>query len=399
MKLTVLFTLLMALNLNAQNLAEILDVLKTSKKVQVILEKTKSNVAQNELKSLNKAPELGFNISHAKDSDDSGLEYAIGFSQTLSHPFSTSSRDSGVKYLEKAIEQSSKYQLHILELEVASRYHKTCVSKEMRNKSKLLFIEQSKRFEQLQKAYDLGEISRKNLLFNKLDLVKLKQKLSANKKTYLVELLNLQESVEGMSISKVSCDDLFPLLRNVELKDISEHRELKEIEYKQNSSKAFYNMYDSFFDSLGYELMYEQELDTKRYSVGISIPIGSLSLQKEKQKVHYLHMNSAYIAQKVARQEHINNVSNLLQLKLQVLYSDYMLLELNILPLNLELVELSKSAYTEGEGTIMEYLDATRSYSENLLEMLEIKKNYYKELFELYKKADLKLGEIYEKID
>ncbi|MEA2091618.1 MAG: TolC family protein, partial [Campylobacterota bacterium] len=64
-----------------------------------------------------------------------------------------------------------------------------------------------------------------------------------------------------------------------------------------------------------------------------------------------------------------------------------------ILPLSLELKELSESALYEGEGTIMEYLDASRSYSENLLEMLEIKKNYYYELFELYKKADLDLGE------
>ncbi len=397
MKLTALFALLMALNLNAQNLAEILDALKTSKKVQVILEKTKADKAQNELMSLNEAPELGLGISHAKDSAESGLEYAVGFSQTLWHPFSASSRDSGVNSLAKAIEQSSKYQLHILELEVVSRYHQTCVSKEMRNKSKLLFTEQSRRFEQLKKAYELGEISRKNLLFNKLDLVKLKQRLSSNKKRYFVEFSNLQESIDSMLIDEVSCDDMIPLTRNVELRDISEHGELKEIEYKQNSSKAFYNMYDSFFDSLGYELMYEQELDTKRYSVGINIPLGSLSSQKEKQKAHYLHMNSAYTAEKDSKQEHINNVSSLLQLKLKVLYSDYLLLKLNILPLNLELVKLSKSAYAEGEGTIMEYLDATRSYSENLLEMLEIKKNYYKELFELYKKADLKLGEIYEK--
>jgi len=60
--------------------------------------------------------------------------------------------------------------------------------------------------------------------------------------------------------------------------------------------------------------------------------------------------------------------------------------------MSLELKGLSKSALAEGEGTIMEYLDATRSYSENLLEMLQIKKDYYYELFELYKKADLDLG-------
>jgi len=57
------------------------------------------------------------------------------------------------------------------------------------------------------------------------------------------------------------------------------------------------------------------------------------------------------------------------------------------------LLELSASALREGEGSAMEYLDASRSYSEKVLEVLEIKKNYYNELFELYKVADLESGE------
>jgi len=45
----------------------------------------------------------------------------------------------------------------------------------------------------------------------------------------------------------------------------------------------------------------------------------------------------------------------------------------------------------------MESIDAARSYKENLLDMLEVKKSYYYEFFELHKIADLELGKNNEK--
>lgn len=393
MKVILLLTLLITLNLNAQNLTEILDALKESTKFKLINEKTKADIAENELTSSYQAPELGFSLSHAEDSVEDGLEYSIGFSQTLSHPFSSASKDRGVNSLSNAIKENSKYQQRMLELEVASRYHKACISKEIKDKANLLFDEQSKRFFQFEKAYELGEISRKNLLFNKLDLVKLNKIVNSYNNKYLVEFLDLKEALGRYKIDSLSCDDLFDITRYIQLERIKEHGEIKVIQSQKRSSKAFYQTYDSIFQSIGYEFLYEQELDTQRISLGLNIPLGSLSSEQERLKAQYLHKNSAYNVQKESTREHIRRTSYLLQLKVEALYDEYMLLRIDILPLNLELVKLSKSAYSEGEGTIMEYLDATRSYSENVLEMLEVKKSYYEELFMLYKKADLELGE------
>lgn len=399
MKLIILFTLIISLNLNAQNLSEILESLKESKKVKAIQSNFKSKISQNELTSAYEAPELALNVSQVEDALESGMEYSVGFSQNIAHPFSSLSIDKGVDSLTSALKQELKHQVHLLELDVVSRYHETCVSKEMEEKANMLFLDQSQRFQQMQKAYDLGEISRKNLLFNKLDLVKLKKRLSRYKKLYFTDFLHLQESIDNLDITGLACDDLVELSAAVELLNINEHGEIKKIEYEEKSANSFYNAYNSSIDSLGYEIGFDQELDTQRVTIGLNIPLGGLSSAKQRKKAQYMHLSSAYSMQKDSAKELIKFASHSLGLRVRALHQEYKFLDTKVLPLNLELVNLSKSAYSEGEGTIMEYLDATRSYAENILEMLEIKKRYYKELFELYKKADLNLGEKYDKVN
>ncbi len=393
MKYVIFFTLFISINVYAQNLAEILKLSKVSNKAKSILEKTKSQIAQNELYATNEAPALGVTLSHAKESVEKGSEYSLGFSQKLTHPFAASQKERGVVQLSKAIEQETKHELHLLTLDVASKYHNACVSKEMRDKATVLYEEQSKRVAQIQKAYELGEISKKDLLFNKLDLAKLHQNVNNYKRTYVSELAGLQERVDTLAINDIDCNDLLTPTRHVELKPIHEHDELKSIEYKMHASKAFYGVHDSSFSSLGYEFLYEKELNTQRYTVGLTFPLDALSSQKEKLRAQQLFMSSSYAFEKASLESEIQNSSNAFVSKLESLYDELSLLKDEIVPLNEELASLSKKAFDEGEGNIMEYLDATRSYSYNLLGMLEVKKTYYNELFELYKKADLDFGE------
>jgi outer membrane protein TolC len=391
MKYAIFFIMLVSLHLNAQNLAEILESLKSSNKTKAMLNNTESQIAQNELFATNEAPRLGVTLSHAKNSEENGAEYSAGISQTLNHPFSGTAKESGVNAFSKALKQESMHELHLLSMDVASKYHTTCVSKEMRDKASLLFEEQSSRFLQIQKAYELGEISKKELLFNKLELAKLHKNVNNYKREYLSELANVQVMVDNLAITEIACNDLVPPTRHVELKPIVEHDELKTIEYKKSAAKALYNVHNSLLPSLGYEFLYEKELDTRRYTVGLSIPLGGS--QEEKLRAEQLFKSSSYTFEKASMESEIRNASNASLLKLGTLYDELIVLRDEMLPLSEELANLSKSALDEGEGDMMEYLDATRSYTLNLLEMLEIKKNYYYELFELYKTADLDFGE------
>ncbi|MEA2091678.1 MAG: TolC family protein, partial [Campylobacterota bacterium] len=288
MKLKLFLVLFITLNVYAQNLSEILDSLYAGKKIRSIKERAYSDIVKNELSVSQDAPELGLSLSHAEEAREDGVEYSLGISQNLSHPFSSSSRDRATESLTKVIKQNSKYEMHLLSLEVASRYYASCISKEIRDGAKRLFKEQSSRFEQLQRAYDLGEISKKSLLFNKLDLAKLNQKVSTHKRSYLVELSHLQELLDNLTLDELSCNDLVNISRNIELNNIDEHGEIKAITYQQTSAQAFYDVYSSSFKSVGYELLYEKELDKTRYTFGLSIPIGALTSQTQKQQAEYL---------------------------------------------------------------------------------------------------------------
>ena len=393
MKLRLFLVLFISVYASAYNLQEITDSLKSNSKTKSVNLKRDADIAQNSLLNSYDAPVLGASLSHAEELDDNGLEYSIGISQDISTPFSFSSKNKATQQSAKAITQEAKHALHLIELDVSSKYYAACTSREMQNRSVQLFKEQGLRYKQLERAYELGEISKKDLLFNKLDLTNLRQSINRYQLVYLEDFSTLQESVDNLTIDEISCNDILAPNENVELKDIHEHGELKTLEYKKSASKALYKTYDSLIQSVGYELLYEEELYTKRYTVGLSIPLGGMSSKQEILRVGELSMSSSYESEKEAMKNKILSSSKKLKSKLELIYNELSILQNEILPLNKELLRLSKSALKEGEGTVMEYIDASRSYSENMLGMLELKKTYYYELFELYKIADMEYGE------
>ena len=399
MRLKLFIILCLSLSLNAKDLSEILDSLNSSKKIKSLKESSSLEIAQSELISTYEAPQIELGTAHVdlKDGSDKGEEYSLGLSQHISHPFSSSAKSTAVSMSHKAIKQSLKHDIHVLNLDVSSKYHSACVAKEMKNSSESLYLEQSRRILKIRKAYELGEISKKEFLFYKLDLAKLQQSISSYKRKYLVELSTLQESVDSLQIDEVSCDDMQIPIRDFELRDINQHGEIQKISYELGASNAMYNVYDSTFKSLGYSLAYENELDAKRYGFSISMPLSFLTSKKEKERLQYLHESSLLNSQKDLLISEIKLTTKSSQLKLETLYDELSMLKGEILPLSLELYKLSISAQESGEGSMMESIDAARSYKENLLDMLEVKKSYYYEFFELHKIADLELGKNNEK--
>lgn len=388
MKIKIFLPLFISASLFAQNLSEILESVQISKRVTSMKEQTKSEIAQTELLGAYDAPYLGLSISHADETDKKGEEYGVGISQNLNHPFANKSKAVDAK--KEAIEIGASYALNMLSLDIAKIYHQACISKGMSESFLRLYDEQNEGFLRLQRAYELGEISKKELLFNKLDLAKTKQSASTFRRAYISELSSLNEAVDNLTIEELACDDLFKITKRVELKEVQEHALIKAITQEQSSTKAFYNVYNSTFSSIGYELLYEKELDTKRYTFGVSLPLDFLSSKAQLQRAELLHKDAALMAKKDALSIEIKNSLEASRENLKTLYEEFVLLEEEILPLSLELKDLAKESLKEGHSSVLEYLDATRSYSKTLLELQEINKNYYNELIELYKRADMR---------
>ncbi|MDQ7044500.1 MAG: TolC family protein [Sulfurimonas sp.] len=396
MKKILILSIVLTLNIHAQNLSQILESLQTSSKYKSLKKMSDADIAQNELFATYKAPSIGASISEAdaipRDAKD-GVEYSFGISQEIRSPFSSNQRDEAVIQTTNAIKQETKHALHIFQLDVISAYYNSCVSKQMQEKSLVLYTEQSQRYKQFKKAYELGEISKKDLLFNKLDLVKLQQNVSLYERSYLAAFSLLQEKIDSLEINSLSCEDLIEPSSSVVLHAIEENGELKALEYKKNAANSFYKVHDAAINAVEYELLYEKELETRRYTFGLKIPLGNFGGEKEKLKAQKYALSSSLAHEKEYVKAQIQNYSKVSVKKLKVLHEQYEVLKNEVLPLNEELTSLSKSALLEGEGNILEYLDATRSYALNALEMLEIKKTYYTELFTLYKIADIEYGE------
>ncbi|MDD2790727.1 MAG: TolC family protein [Sulfurimonas sp.] len=395
---TLSLLLCVALSANAYNLTEVLDATKRSHSANTIKELASSKIADEELVSSYEAPKLGLSSAHARNTEQDGMEYGVSFSQNISKPFASEQKQNASKYATRAIKQRVEHELHLLNLEVTSRYHNACVAKEMSELSQVLFNEQSTRVGQLQKAYDLGEISRQNLLFHKLDLSKLGQKMSFYKRSEMEKRSYLNESVDNLTIDTLACNDLARIKKDVTLGNIDEHGEMQEMASIQNATDARLHVEQTPLSSLGYDLMYHKELDTTRYTFGVSIPLDFTTSEQELHRKKYLALSSAMQEQKNAMHAQIQQESHSRVLKIETLFNEFILYKDEIVPMSLELKELSKLAQRSGEGTLMEHLDSSRSYTQSVLEMLEIKQKYYDELFELYKTADLELGENYANI-
>jgi outer membrane protein, heavy metal efflux system len=210
--LIVLFLLLQ--NSMAKNLSEILESLSTSKKKRVLTEKMNSNIAQNKLLFSYEAPYIGMSLSHAKENFESGIEYSLNFSQNINHPFSFKNKKHVNTYFMKASRQRLKHEFHILGLQITSLYHTACISKEVFVSSNSLVSDQEKQLSKLKKLYEVGEISKKTLLFNQLDLAKLRQKIMLNRTEYKRDLSSLQGQLDSIMINDITklevleCHDL-----------------------------------------------------------------------------------------------------------------------------------------------------------------------------------------------
>jgi outer membrane protein TolC len=390
-KLSLLF--LVSANIYAYTLTEILTHAKESHSAKAIEEKASSDAANEELFTTYEAPHLGLTSAHARTPSEDGMEYGVSVSQNISKPFGASHKEDASRYAIKAIKQKMEHALHVYKLEVTARYHNACVSNELSKTAQALYEEQSMRVTQLQKAYDLGEISKQSLLFHKLDLAKLHQTLNVYKRSALEKTAYLNESVDNLSIDEVACSDLVEIRRDIELGDINEHGEIQEIGFIKRSTDALVSLHNTALSSVGYEVMYNKELDTTRYTFGIKIPMDFLTSDKEVQRAKYYHLDASIEEEKNSLMSQIQEHSNTMLLKVQTLYDEYTLYKKELVPMSFELKELSKTARLSGEGTMMEHLDSARSYTQNVLNMLEIKQKYYDELFELYKTADLSLGD------
>lgn len=386
------FTLL-SVHLHGANLAEILIKLEDSKRYQAIEHEADADIFQSDASVSYIAPEISLGVSHAKDPLQSDVGYSVALSQNIMQPFSAGSKRSANEYAKRSISQEAKHKKHLLRLDVAYKYHKSCLYQSMKEEMQRLYEEEKSGFARLQKSYEAGEISKKELLFFELELVKLHQEQISLESASASAYSLLKESVALAEAEVLACDDLVELKDEMNFGALDEHSEVLRIEYDIRSAAASYESAQAAIESLSYEIYHSKELDTTVSGLSVSIPIipltskNSFEAQSKRSRVMQLHAQKELLRHQIIKQEQ----KRLAQIK--GLYGSIEITQKEVIPLAQKLMEISKRALQEGEASIIEHLDATRSYKRAKLELLGLQESYYYELFELYKEADIELGE------
>lgn len=376
------------LNASTINLNKILQDLKNSHPLaKSINDLVYANNSQSKALDAGEAIKLLTDRGYSKPHlDQSGYEYSIGLEQNFMNPTVKNSILKSASYQGEAEILKLKYDFMILENEVRLLYHTNCLDQynlEQYKRSLNAFLEI---YSKKERAYSYGEISKKDLLSLEIELDRLKGEYNRYESEVEISrsllqskaLLSLlvQDQLECKDMEQITKDPLF----NNETVSLQE----ESIEKKILSLQSDFNRYNAAFDSFSLSASYQNELDTKKFVVGLTIPLNFTSSLNEQSRSMITHKKSALTHEKEALILQKNSKADALKKRVSQQFEEVKR-EKNMLDrYELELMPLVEKAYTFGESSAIEYLLFHRELSKIKEELILYRKNYYTTLFELY---------------
>ncbi len=320
------------------------------------------------------------------DNSDSGTEY----SGSLTLPWDiANTQNLSLQSADLQIEaELLKKQIALFSFgnRIRNLYHQSCLDKA----SVILHQKSLEAFNHLYKkkkiAYKYSEISKKELLQIELERSLLIQQLNALKERYqtsksaLLNLTNMPKRDESI----LECKDLFPVEATIEIENAPFLLSNLAYEKEQEALSKRYQRYDKFSDPVALSLNYDHELDTKRYGIGVEIPLGFTSQRNEQKKVYLLK------AQEVLKHHHhawileANAKKDRLTAELKSSYHQIKALEGNIKKYQNQLMPLIEKSFQMGESSLIEYLLGRQKLLTISVDLIHSKQKYYQNLFTLY---------------
>ncbi len=321
--------------------------------------------------------------------EDSELEYSVGAQKTFIFGNKRNLEISNLNNLASSLEL--KKELLAFNNELKMLYHQSCLEKTKTETYEKLYRDFEKLFAKKQKAYEYKEISKKEILQLQIEKEDLKQRLQGFKadksisKSSLFKIIGVDDSK-----AKLYCQDLHPMEFTQDdekaLFTLSKEALNSQILATKKSTK----LYDRNFESVDLSLGYDNEIDMKKYGVGISLPLSFTSDANEYKKVSALHKQKALRFKKESLLLRKNQKFEALKAKLQNSKKLILMVEENIKIGEDELSPLIEKSYQLGESSVVLYLLEKQKLWQLYLTLNDYKKRYYQTLFELYTVAELK---------
>jgi hypothetical protein len=330
---------------------------------------------------------LSGSIANAKpDNGSSATEYSAGISALIDL---TNTRGLALESADLQNEATLLYKqksLFAFGNRLRDLYHQSCMDKEKLSIHLNTLNAFNRLYAKKEKAYRYQEISKKELLQLKLEKKLLEQKVSAQRHAYIISkeaLLNLT-AVAHTPESALECSDLYPVTDHISIENapfiLTNLAYEKEIE----SLDAKYRRYKKTLEPVALSLGYDDELDTKRTSVGFSVPLSFTSAKNEQFRIYTLHQKQTLRYRHHSWLLEQNAQKKELEAKLQNNFHQITALSQNIATYQTELMPLIEKSFQMGESSAIEYIMGRQRLLEIQAELINRKKDYYHKLFNLY---------------
>ncbi len=330
---------------------------------------------------------LSFDIVDTKLNESDGVfEYSLGFETVLDL---TNIRDLETKSAtleSEVLLLNRQKELFGFINRVKNLYHVGCLNRQSKQILQTTLDDFNRLYQKKEKAYEFGEISKKELLQLKIQQKLLDQEIKSYSMKYQISKESLLKliSIPNKESLEFECRDLYPIVKKIEIKD--EAFVLSKLAYKKRLKSLDQKMqrYQKKFEKIGMSINYDSEIDSKKASVGFNLPLTFTSSKNEKNRVYILKEKKMLEFQYNGWLLEQNAKKSGLEVELRSDFEKIEVLKESIKIYKDTLMPLIEKSFKMGESSVIEYLIQRQRFLEISLDLIKTKKSYYSKLFELY---------------
>lgn len=390
-----LILLVCMIQLSDANTISLKELLASTEKnntlMQAIMHESLALEAKNLASSASEPSELYGSLAKAKpDLAPKADEYSIGISKQIKFGHAQELEQHIARFQNQAYVLDEEKRVLNFTNGVKDLYHQHCMDKENYLDLKAAYGEFDALFKKKQKAFELQEISKLELVQLQMEKEKLFGEFQRAEMIQNLSKANLFRLSRHNRAHHVSCADVYRIKKSVILPKERFSITKQAYEKRIASTHASLQRHSMPLDSVNLSMQYDKELDIDRYTVGISVPLNFTSRKSEQERVAAMHENSAISFRYEQEMLEKNVLFDKLEAELIGAASTISTLRANLEGHKNTLLPLVYKSYTAGEVSALEYLLGRQQYHRLKQELYLEKKAYYHTLFELYSLSETK---------
>jgi len=314
---------------------------------------------------------------------NSGFEYSFGVGKTFIMPHaneiiaSVIDKETKISLLQK--EESLIADMY----ELLNLYHQSCIQRETVSLYEQFALQLEELHHKNERAYELGEISKKDLVLWHLQQRRINLEFEEKKSERLHIFRTLQSKFGSkLKIRNLTCNDLYDF--ELPRKDSSFENFLEMKRLVLSRDKHELKSDEHWFHEVAVELSYDNELDVERYNASISLPlefsVTHHESMAEMNQLKKLQDSNEITAFRVTKSKELQAA----YITLTQTYNSYNKLEGPISKDAIELMDLTLTAYGSGESTAIEVITIQQYVMDILMQLQEQKVHFYRALFDYH---------------